>query len=97
MMCHFSCSNNIPAHLQPCVGYQVSLCPAHCMYLWEPLATHISEHFLEQQVNWASVAQLTGMTACVSLSSHRLVQPPCEGHQLTAHPGTFLHHSEGIS
>ena len=63
---HFSCSNNIPVHLLPCVGYQVGLCPAHRVCRCEPLATHISEHFPQQQATWASVANLTGMTACVS-------------------------------
>ena len=97
MMCPFSCSNNIPTHLQPFVGYQVGLCPAHCVCLCEPLATQISQHFPQQQASWESVAHLTGMTAYVSLSSHRLIQEPGQGHQFIAHPGTFLHHAEGIS
>ena len=97
MMCPFSCSNNILVHLQPCVGYQIGLCPAHCVWLSDPLVTHISEHFPQQQANCESVAHLIRMTAWMSLSSHWLVQQLGEGHQLTAHPGAFSHHSEGIS
>ena len=93
----FSYSNNISVHLQPCFGYQVGLCPAHCACLWEPLAAHVSEHFPQQQVNWQSVAHLVGMITCVSVSSHQLVQQLGEDHQLSANPGTFSHHSEGIS